>query len=139
MADGRIVWDGYFSAVLPRGWEDEGDSKVISFFDPNGVGAIHISFVRTSRVAVSDLCDLNQRFAGAEGLGVTHSVVCKVGGFDAATFEAMTGGAEPRYWRVWHIGARGRVAFVSYTSSAEDCDVERLAVDALVASIEWLW
>ena len=136
MTERRMVWEGFLSVELPAGWQCEEDQGVISFYHPDGVGVVQVSFARGHEQA--ELDEWSQSFADDQRLGKIEPVKTSVGGVPARQFEALSHDEEPLLWRVWHCGFGGRVATVSYVCAAEDREAERHAVERLIASIQWL-
>lgn len=133
-----MVWEGCFSVAVPAGWDCDEVDGTVSFYDPDGVGAVQVSFAAGPNDADVDIDWWSEKFADEQGLAEVKAVNDTLGGLKAIRFEALTKEGEPAFWRVWHCGSNGRVATVSYTCAADDAEVERIAVDRLLASIRWL-
>jgi len=139
MIEERVVWEGYLSVAIPDGWQHEEDNGTISIFDPEGVGALQISFARGPEDVDINLHEWSQNFANNAGLGTVDPREAMLAGIAASTFEALSHDNEPTYWRIWHCGSHGRVATISYLCAADDRDTERPTIDRLVNSIRWLY
>lgn len=136
----RVTWDGYLSLEIPRGWEWQEDDGTISIFDPDGVGAVQISFASAEDPSSPiEPEDFTAYFAKDVGFLDVSPVKIKLGGLPASYFEGVDQDSEPSLWRVWSAGRNGRVATISYTCAESDQSAESVHVDGMLDSVSWLF
>jgi hypothetical protein len=138
MIKDHMVWEGYLSLDLPRGWEIQEEDSIISIYNPQGVGALQISFARaSSKAARIDAHDLTSNFAAGQGFEDVSPRSAELAGLEGSYFEGINMDGE--LWRIWQAGRNGRAVLISYTCGACDAAVERGEIDEIIASIRWLF
>ena len=136
----RVTWDGYLSLEVPSGWEWQEDEETISIFDPDGVGAVQISFAKAEDSSSSiEPEDFTAYFAKDVGFLDVSPVKTELGGLCASYFEGVDQDSEPSLWRVWSAGRNGRVATISYTCAESDRGAEKDHIDGMLDSLSWLF
>jgi hypothetical protein len=80
-----------------------------------------------------------RHFTQAQGVANVRLARKDLGSLEASYFEGTDDDDEPSLWRVWGAGRNGRVVTISYTCGETDREVERASVDAIIASVEWLF
>jgi hypothetical protein len=130
----RIVWEGHLALDVPDGWESGTENGVITIYDPDGVGALQLSFLRAKKTTVVDTEHLARVFARDRGWTDVALVPVQLGGVAATYFESSS---DEEYWRVWTCGRHDRGALVTYNCDESDRDRERTLIDGILGSIEW--
>lgn len=114
-----------WSVDMPDGWTyDEGDSCV-GFFDPEGVGALHISVhCKEELVTDADLRDLAEE-------GKLQST--RLGNAEGFFRQAIDGDT---FWIKWWVRYDKTMLFITYNCSAQEQGTEEAELGHLLASIE---
>jgi hypothetical protein len=134
--EAQVIWEGFVSLLIPEPWESGEDEGVMTIFNPNGVGALQISFAKSVAPTI-DLEELTEKMSRDVGLK-TSSRPTTVGSVWSTYVEGVSGEGEPTYWRIWHIAGRDRVACVTYNCAPSNAGVETESVDRVLASWTWL-
>jgi hypothetical protein len=135
----RWTCPGWFSLAIPPGWIVKEDQDLVSFFDPNGVGALQISPARRDRPGRPDPAEareLAESFARSQGwtLGASTISAQTIGGGPGSSFEREASGD---YWQVWHAVSGTRAATITYTCKTADRAQEAAVRVAIFGSFRW--
>ena len=140
MTNVNIVWDEYLSLDIPVEWEYQEENGTISIYNPEGVGAIQISFAGTNdMVSEIDPAEFVIYFAQSLGFNNVEPTPVILNGLQSSYFEGIDNDIEPSLWRIWSAGRNSRVATISYTCDKHEHTVEKEDVDKIIASIIWLF
>jgi hypothetical protein len=134
---------GWYRLSLPDGWEaDEEEEGVVAIYTPEGAGALQIS-AQTPRPLPPggkiDVFLMLRAFLKQTGVDFVEEAATRrtERGLDWASYE-YTGdlGEGELLFRSWMVTNHDLLVFLTYACPVEDGDAERVAVDAVVASLE---
>ena len=134
---------GWFKVALPEGWEVDESEDPISFYHPEGAGALQATVQAPRPLKPGEKVDVSlmlRAFLQQTGV-VIESVDARRSterGLDWAACEYA--GESPEegnlVWRVWMATNHDVLAFFTYACREEEKDAERAAVDGILASLE---
>jgi len=134
---------GWYRLTLPDGWEaDEEEQDVVAIYKPEGAGALQVS-AQTPRPLPPggkiDVFLMLRAFLKQTGVDFVEEAATRrtERGVDWATFDYDDNpGDEKLHVRSWMATNHDILVFLTYACREEDKDLERAAVDEIVASIE---
>lgn len=137
----RLVWEGLCSLEIPQDWSVREEEGVISIFNPQGVGALQISFAareRTGAVSATEPMELASEWTRARGIADVGLKRLMHFGMHAVEFETIERSDEDlTFWQVWAIVGERRAAFVTYVCDAADALVEKSERERIMASFSF--
>jgi hypothetical protein len=113
--------------IYPLNWETEIDGRILSVFNPEGVGALQFSIYESSeeRVNAQDYLrsilkrqQINTTVVGEKNIAVT-------------TFINTDG----KYWKYWLLHKNSHIIFATYNCEEEDAEKEIKEIDEIVLSL----
>ena len=134
---------GWFKVALPEGWEVDESEDPVSFFHPDGVGALQATVQAPRPLKAGEKIDvflMLRAFLRQTGVDIEAvEAQRRTGrGLDWATCEYE--GESPEEgklaWRVWMATNHDVIAFFTYACREEEKEAERAAVDGILASLE---
>lgn len=134
---------GWFRLTLPDGWEgDEDEEGVAAIYTPEGAGALQVS-AQTPRPLPPggkiDVFLMLRAFLKQTGVDFVEEAATRrtERGLDWASYEYNDNpGDGDVFVRSWMATNHDLLIFLTYACREEDKDLERAAVDAIVASLE---
>lgn len=134
---------GWFKVELPEGWEADDSEDPVSFYHPEGVGALQATVQAPRPLKAGEKVDvylmlrafLQQTGVDIEAIEALRSTAR---GLDWATceYKGESPEEEDLVWRVWMATNHDVMAFFTYACREEEKDAERAAVDGILASLE---
>jgi hypothetical protein len=134
---------GWYRLTLPDGWEADEDESPVAIYHPEGAGALQLTAETPRPLPPGGKIDvflMLRAFLKQTGVdfveeGATRSTER---GLDRAFYEYTAESPEEGkvLWRSWMVTNHDIVVFLTYACREEDKDLERAAVDAVIASIE---
>lgn len=134
---------GWFKVTLPEGWEADDSEDPVSFYHPEGAGALQATVHAPRPLRPGEKVDvylmlrafLQQTGVDVEAIEARRSTER---GLDWATceYKGESPEEEDLVWRVWMATNHDVVAFFTYACREEEKDAERAAVDRIMASLE---
>ncbi len=130
---------GWFRLTIPEGWEVAEGEDPVAICRPDGVGALQVTAQAQRPLRPGERLDPFMMLrAYLRGIGVD------MGGIRASRFferdlevAACEYVAEDgAFWRLWMATKNEVLVFLTYNCPAEDRDLERGAVDAMVATLD---
>ena len=134
---------GWFTLALPEGWEADDSEEPVSFFHPDGAGALQATIQAPRPLKPGEKIDVYLMLrAFLKQTGVDFEAIearrYSERGIDWAACEYS--GESPEdgilVWRIWMATNHDVVAFFTYACREEEKDEERAAVDSILASVE---
>ena len=134
---------GWYRLTLPDGWEaDEEEEGVVAIYEQDGAGALQVS-AQTPRPLPPggkiDVFLMLRAFLKQTGVDFVEEAATRrtERGLDWAGYEYNDNpGDEDLLVRSWMATNHDLLIFLTYACREEDKDLERAAVDAIVASLE---
>lgn len=124
---------GWYAFRYPEGWEIEEKGGFVAVYNPDGVGALHISAYQTPSPVNPQEEILNQ-FSHREPPVVEEDVVATVeGSKKVASLEQVV---KHSFQKSWFISDNCYFVLVTYDCDEEDRDVELSRVEEIVKSIQ---
>jgi len=121
-----------WSLEIPPPWRATQSEGIIQISQPEGVGALHISFARKRGGPVSKEEILEQIGATAPvGTDVETSVLGEFSGQSAEYVDWHT----DHFWKRWFVSNRSDLLFITYTCQRGDEDLEIPGVLDLLATL----
>jgi hypothetical protein len=134
---------GWFKIALPEGWEADDSEDPISFFHPDGAGALQATVQAPRPLKAGEKVDvflMLRAFLKQTGVDIDSIEARRYTerGLDwaACEYEGESAEEEDLVWRVWMATNHDVVAFFTYACRGEEKDAERGAVDSILASLE---
>lgn len=135
---------GWFKVALPEGWEVDESEDPVSFFHPEGAGALQATVQAPRPLKPGEKVDVYLMLrAFLKQTGVEFESVnarrYAQGGLDWAAGEYVSEGEGedgPLAWRVWMATNHDLVAFFTYACPEEEREAERAAVDGILSGLE---
>ncbi len=134
---------GWFKVALPDGWEADESEDPVSFYHPEGAGALQATVQAPRPLKPGEKVDvylmlrafLQQTGVSIEGIDARRFTER---GLDWAACEYAGESAEEEdlVWRVWMATNHDVIAFFTYACRGEEKDAERAAVDGIMGSLE---
>lgn len=139
----RVVWEGWFSLIVPANWLYRQEGDIIAIFNEfGGVGVIQISCVRRDKVPAPELTEainLAEMFARERGWKLQRREVVsyRIDNCPVSEFTFIERDDEPTFWQVWHIVEEKRMAFITYNCSLIDAEIESEMRQKIIKSFKW--
>ena len=134
---------GWFKIALPDGWEADESEDPLSFYHPEGAGALQATVQAPRPLKAGEKIDvflMLRAFLKQTGVDIEGVEARRYAdrGLDWASCEytGESGGEEGLVWRVWMATNHDVVAFFTYACREEEKEAERAAVDGIVGSLE---
>ncbi len=131
---------GWFKVSLPEGWEFDESEDPVSFYHPDGAGAIQATVQAPRPLGAGEKVDvflMLRAFLRQSGVDIeaveAHRRTER--GLDWAACEYSAEEGEIR-WRVWMATNHDLIAFFTYACPESEKDQERAAVDGILSSLE---
>jgi hypothetical protein len=133
---------GWFRVTLPAGWQVDEEEEPLAIYHPEGGGALQVTWQAPRPLKPGEKIDvylLLRAFLRQSGVNIeeTESRRFSERGLDWASCEySGASGEEVLSWRVWMVTNHDIVVFLTYACREEDRDLEREAVDGILATLE---
>ncbi len=134
---------GWFKLSLPDDWEADEDEDPPAIYHPEGAGALQITVQAPRPLKPGEKIDVYlmlRAFLRQSGVNIeeTDSRRASDRGLEWASCEYSGASAEEGvlFWRVWMATNHDVVVFLTYTCRENDKDLEREAIDGIVATLE---
>jgi hypothetical protein len=134
---------GWFKVTLPEGWEVDESEDPVSFYHPEGVGALQATVQAPRPLGAGEKVDVYlmlRAFLRQSGVDIEAVEAGRRTdrGLDWATCEYSddSEGEGEILWRVWMATNHDVMAFFTYACPEPGKDQERAAVDGILASLE---
>jgi len=134
---------GWFRITVPPGWEVEGGEDPVAIYRSDGPGALQVTAQAPPPLRPGERIDVFLMLrAYLRGIGVDMDAARAERSFERGLEWAWCeyvekGAAEgPAYWRVWMVTDHDVLVFLTYTCPQEDRELERKAVEEIVATLE---
>jgi hypothetical protein len=133
---------GWYRLDVPDGWDVDGDENPVAIYRADGAGALQVTAEPPPPLPPGGKIDvflMLRAFLKQTGVDFDETLASRsfVDGLDRAFYEYTAESPEdgPVLWRSWMVTNHYLVVFLTYACREEDADVERAAVDAIVASL----
>ncbi|HXX92537.1 MAG TPA: hypothetical protein VEN81_02825 [Planctomycetota bacterium] len=134
---------GWFRLSLPEGWEADESEDPVSFYHPEGPGALQATVQAPRPLKPGEKVDVYlmlRAFLKQSGVDIESidSERRSERGIDWASCEYASESDEEGeiHWRVWLATNHDVIAFFTYACPVEEQDRERPQVDALLKTLE---
>jgi hypothetical protein len=134
---------GWYRFALPDGWEADEDESPVAIYRPEGAGALQVTAETPRPLPPGGRIDvflMLRAFLKQTGVDFDETLATRSTerGLDRAFYEYTAESPEegPVVWRSWMVTNHDIVVFLTYACREEDKDLERGAVDAILASLE---
>jgi hypothetical protein len=134
---------GWFRLTLPEGWEADEDETPVAIYHPDGAGALQVTAETPRPLPPGGRIDvflMLRAFLKQTGVDFDETLARRSTerGLDHAFYEYSADSAEEgeTLWRSWMVTNHDILVFLTYACREEDRDLERAAVDGIVASLE---
>jgi hypothetical protein len=133
---------GWYRLNVPEGWEVDDEESPIAIYHPEGAGALQVTAEAPRPLPPGGRIDvflMLRAFLKQTGVDVDETVATRssVGGLDRAFYEHSSESPEEGriLWRSWMVTNHDTVVFLTYACREEEQEMERAAVDGIVASL----
>jgi hypothetical protein len=133
---------GWYRLDVPEGWDVDGDENPVAIYRPDGAGALQVTAEAPRPLPPGGKIDvflMLRAFLKQTGVDFDESLASRsfADGLDRAFYEYTAESPEdgPVLWRSWMVTNHDHVVFLTYACREEDADVERAAVNSIVASL----
>ncbi len=133
---------GWFKIALPDGWEADESEEPLSFYHPEGAGALQATVQAPRPLKPGQKVDVYlmlRAFLQQTGVDIEAIEARRYAaqGLDwaACEYEGESPEEEDLVWRVWMATNHDIVAFFTYACRSEEREQERAAVDGMLASL----
>jgi hypothetical protein len=133
---------GWFTVTLPEGWEADESEDPVTFYHADGVGALQATVQAPRPLKPGSKVDvflMLRAFLQQTGVDIDSIEARRYSdrGLDWATCEYAGESPEEEdlVWRVWMATNHDLVAFFTYACREEEKELERAAVDGILASL----
>jgi hypothetical protein len=133
---------GWYRMTLPDGWEVDEDESPLSIYHPDGAGALQVTAETPRPLPPGGKIDvflMLRAFLKQTGVDFDETLATRSfgGGLDRAFYEYSADSPEEGRvtWRSWMVTNHDIVVFLTYACREEDEELERAAVDSIVASL----
>lgn len=136
----RIIWEGWFSIVIPNGWQVDESDGAISIFDPAGYGAITISLFSLTEMEAGDACAIAQSFATQRGWEIAEDKFLRSerNSSSVCSFDyQVKGDVSSEHWEVIVLRTTDRAALMSYMCALSAALEERSQRHQVFESFAW--
>jgi len=134
---------GWYRLTLPDGWEADEDESPVAIYHPEGAGALQVTAETPRPLPPGGKIDvflMLRAFLKQTGVDFIEEAATRSTerGLDRAFYEYTAESPEEGnvLWRSWMVTNHDIVVFLTYACREEDKDLERAAVDAVIASLE---
>ena len=134
---------GWFRLTLPDGWQVDEDENPLAIYHPEGAGALQVTAETPRPLPPGGKIDvflMLRAFLKQTGVDFIEEAATRSTdrGLDRAHYEYTADSPEEGQvvWRSWMVTNHDIVVFLTYACRKEDEDLERAAVDGMVASLE---
>lgn len=133
--------EGWYQIAVPDHWEVDGDDTPVAVYDPNGPGAIQITAEAPKSRKAGERIDVflvMRAFLKSTGVALDEENARRWSkdGIEWASTEYEGESPDgPVFWRVWFATNHDVLAFFTYACPADEKDVERATVDAVLKSV----
>jgi len=134
---------GWYRLEIPEGWEVDDDESPVAIFHPEGAGALQVTAETPRPLPPGGKIDvflMLRAFLKQTGVDFDETLARRSTerGLDRAFYEYDADSPEDGriVWRSWMVTNHDIVVFLTYACREEDQDLERAAVDSIVASLE---
>ena len=133
---------GWYRLEIPDGWEVDEDETPAAIYHADGAGALQVTAETPRPLPPNGKIDvflMLRAFLKQTGVDFDETLATRSfdKGLDRAYYEYTADSADegPVLWRSWMVTNHDIVVFLTYACREEDADLERAAVDAIVASL----
>jgi hypothetical protein len=133
---------GWFTLTLPEGWEADESEDPITFFHPDGAGALQATVQAPRPLKPGEKVDVYLMLRAflrqtGEDIEAVEARRYSHGGLEwaACEYAADSEDGETLLWRVWMATNHDVVAFFTYACPEDDRDQERTAVDGILSGL----
>ena len=134
---------GWYRLALPEGWQVDEDETPVALYHPDGAGALQVTAETPRPLPPGGKIDvflMLRAFLKQTGVDFDESAARRYSerGQDRAFYEYCAESPEEGeiVWRSWMVTNHDVVVFLTYACRQEDKDLERAAVDGILASLE---
>jgi len=134
---------GWFKISLPEGWEVDESEEPLSFYHPEGAGALQATVQAPRPLKPGQKVDvflMLRAFLAQTGVDIESTASRRYSerGLDwaACEYAGESPEEEDLVWRVWMATNHDVVAFFTYACREEEKEAERAAVDGILGSLE---
>jgi hypothetical protein len=133
---------GWYRLEIPEGWEVDEDESPVAIYHPDGAGALQVTAETPRPLPPGGRIDvflMLRAFLKQTGVDFDETLARRSTerGLDRAFYEYEADSPEDGriVWRSWMVTNHDIVVFMTYACREEDEDLERAAVDSIVASL----
>lgn len=134
---------GWYRLEIPEGWEVDEDESPVAIYHPDGAGALQVTAETPRPLPPGGKIDvflMLRAFLKQTGVDFDETLARRTTerGLDRAFYEYTADSPEEGRvtWRSWMVTNHDVVVFLSYACREEDEDLERAAIDGIVASLQ---
>ena len=134
---------GWYRLTLPEGWEADEDESPVAIYHPEGAGALQVTAETPRPLPPGGKIDvflMLRAFLKQTGVDFVEEAATRSTerGLDHAFYEYTAEAPEEGkvLWRSWMVTNHDIVVYLTYACREEDKDLERAAVDGIVATLE---
>ena len=139
----RYEKKGWYRLEFPEGWQVDEDEAPASIYHPDGAGALQVTAESPRPLPPGGKIDvflMLRAFLKQTGVDFDETLARRSTerGLDRAFYEYEAESPEDGriVWRSWMVTNHDIVVFLTYACREEDKDLERAAVDGILASLE---
>ena len=134
---------GWYRLSVPDDWQIDEDESPLAIYHPEGAGALQVTAETPRPLPPGGRIDvflMLRAFLKQTGVDFDETLARRSTerGLDLAFYEYSAESPEEGevLWRSWMVTNHDIVVFLTYACREEDRDLEREAIDAIVASLE---
>ncbi|BDA78462.1 hypothetical protein LPTSP3_g13920 [Leptospira kobayashii] len=141
MNEDRIIWENWFSIIIPSDWECSQDEE-ISIFKDDGVGVLQFSLIHRDKinpVEEADILNLFYSFCRSKGWPVFPKNEIILNWSDnrlMLEFEYEEKEADT-FWKIYYFLSLDKCIFTTYNCGVDDKTIEIKVIQKIIDSFQW--